>query len=155
MPRFFRFSYHAPKEEDRQLRPHQVRDGAAFAELTARLYSNGYDYGGLLLNYPADDLQQTVQIDTSFLRPDDLLVLTTRPPLDDEKHRDHKQLKRSHTSLEEQIFETLRRYFEICARSHIRLSRLVAEQLGNFANRADIEFFQKADALSSYKSYKS
>jgi hypothetical protein len=162
MPLFYRFSYQAKREKSRLL-PHQVRDGAAFLELSSGLYSKGYEYGGLLLNYPSDDnpnednqdddCVRLVPVDTSFLKANDLLVLTTRPPMDDKAQGDHKKLRRSCTSLEDQLFRTtLRRYFEVCARSHVKLSPRIAEQLGEFSSRADIAFFQKADALSSYKS---
>jgi hypothetical protein len=64
--RFFRFSYHAPQKKGRDLRPHQLRDGAAFAELAAVLSSQGYYYGGRLLNYPADNSSETDSPDLSF-----------------------------------------------------------------------------------------
>jgi hypothetical protein len=149
--RFFRFSYYVPRTGDRKLRPHQLRDGDAFAQLSEVLYSRGYQYGGLLLNYPATDTSKTRKIDTSFFESSDVIVLTTRPPLNIEEKDGRKPVLRSHTSLEVKIFRVLKRHFEICLRSWVKLSKSLALKLPEeYANRADIQFTHYGGA--SYQS---
>lgn len=131
--------------------PHQLRDADAFVELAAVLQSIGYIYGGLILNTPAP--VSSSHVDTSFLKPCDLLVSTTRPPLDDEVGGDKRTVKRSHTPLEEQVFAAVRGCFEVCTRSHVKLSKFLAFQLGDSVrNKGEIQFRQYAGA--SYMAYK-
>ncbi|KYK22074.1 hypothetical protein AYK24_02795 [Thermoplasmatales archaeon SG8-52-4] len=145
--RFFRFSYYVRRQQDRKLLPHQLRDGDAFAQLSEVLHYKNYQYGGLILNYPATDPSRTRRINTSFLKSADILVLTTRPPLHDEDTGDRKLVVRSHTSLEEKIFNALRRHFKRCSRSRLRLDDALALKLPKeFANRADIRFTQHRGA---------
>jgi len=153
--RFFRFSYYVPRPKNRPLRPHQLRDGDAFAQLSDVLYSKGYRYGGLLLNYPATDTSKTRKIDTSFFESSDILVLTTRPPLNLEEIDGRSPILRSHTSLEVKIFKVLKRHFKLCLRSWVKLSKSLARKLPEeFANRADIQFTHYSGAsYSSLKSY--
>lgn len=145
--RFFRFSYYVPGKKDRTLRLHQLRDGDAFIHLTTLLYQKGYEYGGLLLNYPADPKCKTRSVDTSFLKPSDLIVLTTRPPMDELEVKDRRQVIGSNTTLERWVFDSLRPYFDVCARSHVRLSADLARRLPDqYADRGWIAFKQTNDA---------
>lgn len=150
--RFFRFSYYVRRIGDRKLLPHQLRDGDAFAQLSEVMHSKGYQYGGLVLNYPADDPPKIRQIDTSFLRSSDILVLTTRPPLHDTE-LDRNPVLRSYTSLEVDIVNLLEQHFDVCSRSIVKLNKSLAFKLPKqFANRADIQFTHYRGA--SYKSLK-
>ncbi|HKC62405.1 MAG TPA: hypothetical protein VKB86_02150 [Pyrinomonadaceae bacterium] len=151
--RIYRLAYHASQSKNLRFRIHQLRDGDAFAELAAVLYSRGYRYGGLFLNLPPDEPQQASPVDVSFLTSSDLLVLNTRPPLDDIEEDDKKRVPLGHTSLEADVFKALKLYFRTCARSHIKLSENVAEQLpADFRNRANIMFRQCYDG--SYLKYR-
>lgn len=124
--RFYHFCYFAKKQTDRELQLHHLRDGHAALEVADILFEHGYQYGGLIFNYPSNN-GQTRHTDVSFLTSSDLLVLTTRPPLDDEDEQSRRTVDRSHTSLENRIFETLRNYFRYCSRSEVLLSeRLTA-----------------------------
>lgn len=150
--RFFWFSYHAAPRDTRHLSKlddpalspycfdlHQLRDGAAFAELS-RVVSQKYQYACPLLNLPGSLLKKApknVKLEVakkevySFLRPSDLLVLCTRPPLDDDRMREEARVKKvieqSGTWLEGQVFRTLKEsFFDHCDRSQV----MVKESLG-------------------------
>ena len=56
------------------------------------------------------------------MTPADLLVLATRPPISDEEEDERRKVARSHTSLEEMVLAALHPFFEICSRSHVKLS---------------------------------
>lgn len=145
--RFYWFSYYIARKGGRDLRLHQLRDGAAFAELAMVLAAQRYKYDGLVLNYPS---KTPVEIDFSFLNSNDVLVLTTRPPLDDEEAEESKRVEMSHTTLEGRIFEALRYYFRVCTRSQIALSESMAKCLpAKYANRAVIEFRRHGLATTS------
>jgi hypothetical protein len=75
-------------------KPSKIRDGAAFSELSAPLAKLGYEYGNILFNSPFDPKKDKKlgPEHFKFIKPDDLMVLTTRPPLDDRKHGDKKHL---------------------------------------------------------------
>jgi hypothetical protein len=118
--KFYRFAYYStPEKRDRSLLLHQLRDGDAALELSEVLRELGYQYGGLLLNYPGTSTKRR-HVNSDFLTPNDLLVLNTRPPLDDEF--DRRRVCPSYTDLEEKVFAALKQsFFAVCSRSHIRL----------------------------------
>jgi hypothetical protein len=53
--RFYRYSYFSPGKKDRDLLIHRLRDADASLEVSDVPYGQGYQYGGLLLNYPAKE----------------------------------------------------------------------------------------------------
>jgi len=146
--RVFHFAYMShPTGES--LRPHQLRDGDAFAELLAALMSLGHEYGGLIINHPmppgggADDSLRHIH----HLGENDLLVLTTRPPLNDMPSKDPKHVKPSRTKLERSLFDAIRGYIVISTRDHIQLHPDQSLCLKpRFEDRADMEFFVKGHA---------
>jgi hypothetical protein len=152
--RIFRFAYHTSKSSDSRFRIHQLRDGDAFVQLSAALYGRGYEYGGLLLNLPSDGPTEAPQVDVSFLTSSDLIVLNTRPPINDQEAEIKRPVRRSYTSLENDIFKALQqRYFRWCARSRIILSEAIAKQLPPaFKDRADVQFHSSHDG--SYLRYR-
>jgi hypothetical protein len=145
-PYFHRFAYYAPTKIDRQLRVHETRDGDAFLQIAALLYAKGYEYGRLVLNYPQGRQNASIQppiqlIDESFLKPSDLLVLTTRPPLDKEADEIHKiDILRSFISLENKVFGVLRQYFEFCSAVNVVLAKNFAQRLNPPTNMARAAF---------------
>ena len=142
--RFFHFSY--PESQKREKpRLHALRDGDAFAELAAALFEQHYHFGELVLNFPhgAKEL-------TPLLGPSDLLVLTTRPPLNDDEF-DRKYIARSGTELEKAILDAVGFYFSVCRRSYVKLSQEMAAKL-KYANRGEIEFSMYAGDY--YKRYR-
>ena len=108
-------------------KPSKIRDGAAFSELSAPLAKLGYEYGNILFNSPFNPKKDKKlgPEHFKFIKPNDLIVLTTRPPLDDRKHGDKKHLDESYTHLEEQVFAEFRKFLAICARSHVQLAPAV------------------------------
>jgi hypothetical protein len=158
--RIFRLAYHASQTRNSRFRIHQLRDADAFVELSAVLYSRGYEYGGLFLNLPPEREEKRWRIqrearpvDVSSLTSGDLLVLNTRPPKHDRKEGDKKRVPSGDNSLEALIFEALKKYFKVCARSRILLSEEVADRLPeDYRNRAHIWFRQSHDG--SYLKYR-
>ena len=110
--RLFRLAYHASQSKNVRFRIHQLRDGDAFSELAAALYSRGYRYGGLFLNLPPDEPEKELSVDVSSLTSADLLVLNTRPPIHDREEEVNRPVPESFTDLEKLIFQVLKRYFE-------------------------------------------
>lgn len=153
--RIFRFAYHTSLSDKPGFRIHQLRDGDAFAELSAVLYSRDYEYGGLLLNLPSLKPPAPYPVDVSFLTSSDLIVLNTRPPMDDIEEEDKHLVRRSYTTFEEAIFNKLKpKYFVRCARSHITLSKALAKQLPEgFRDRANMLFHQYASPARVDGSY--
>ena len=82
-------------------KPSKIRDGAAFSELSAPLAKLGYEYGNILFNSPFDPKKDKKlgPEHFKFIKPNDLIVLTTRPPLDDRKHGDKKPVSYTHLTL--------------------------------------------------------
>jgi hypothetical protein len=132
-PRFFRFSYLRPYSAGLP-HLHELRDGDAFAELAVKLASR-YEYGGLLLNYQGTDLS----LETAEVRATDLIVLTTRPPLDDNPDFHRLFIEQTGTPLETALLNTMSRYFEKCSRARIVLKEELARKLKQ-GNRGDIVF---------------
>lgn len=139
------FTFHATSRELRDIdhpgasafdfELHKTRDGAAFAEMMATLHNIGCQYGGVLFNIPE---MRGPAPDPCMLRlgPDDLIVMTTRPPLDDAEgfeqkpnQRGIRRIDRSYTDLEEKLFSGLRLFFETSNRQIIRLSDRIRKQL--------------------------
>ncbi|MCG3148916.1 MAG: hypothetical protein PCFJNLEI_02368 [Verrucomicrobiae bacterium] len=150
MRHFHRFAYSAAMRDGEEPSPFKIRDGAAFSELTAPLVELGFRYGQLIYNPPFHP-EKRPRLGAEFFRfikPNDLIVLATRPPIDDLTHGDKKRMLKSCTHLEEKIFTECKNYLAICARSHIQLSESVA---ANF-DRADLDFQQhKGARLRSYR----
>lgn len=83
-----------------------------------------------------------------FIKPNDLIVLATRPPIDDKDSGDKKRVLESGTHLEKQIFTKCHKYLAVCTRSHIKLS----ETVGADFERAYLVFQQHRGArLRSYR----
>ena len=159
LPRLFWVTYSSTKptvnSKDRWQHPKfsHVRDGAAFNELshTAHLLSS-YSYETFIHLYPAHRSRLNVFPQTT---PRDLLVLATRPPLDDpaweawEKSSDQSKRSRvkpifpSECDFENIIFSELRKYFDTCARTGVKLSKQGVGCLKTDADKwKEIEFDQ-------------
>lgn len=142
--RFYRFAYALSyPEPDRPVGLHVLRDGDAFIEISAELMSRGMRFAGVLLN-----LSRAKHADASrgllgTLGPEDLLVVTTRPPLKDHAHETRKEVPLGHTAVEKEVHKALRCCLPYCDRALMRLSPSLARQLPpEFADRAEITFRQ-------------
>ena len=124
-------------EKNHRLYLHKIRDGAAFAEILALLSKGGYDYRELQLNVARGSRRRPIQ------RSADLLVMVTRPPLDEDVK---KPIQRSNSQLENAVMSVIRPYFEKCSRNHIMLQSCTARLLKHdFSDHAEIVFQQYAD----------
>ena len=145
--RVYPFNYFvARRDHNRGFKIHQRRDLGAAIELLAALRKIGYEYGQPLLNFPPEHPRRKPtdklhKVDVSFVQAGDLILQTTRPPLDDREHGDRKQIELGYTDLEWQLFAVWRQYLEICARSHVKLGSRVRDDLPEgFENRKDMAF---------------
>ena len=146
--RFFRLGYLWPGRPERHLHLHRLRDADAFIELMPSIQLLGYQYSTLILNYPPTAGGADPSHDLALaLSPRDLLVLTTRPPLNDVPYRDKRVVDRSGSWLERQLFRVFRQYFNHCSRHEVTLTddviRNVPEEL---KNRGSLDFYMNAEA---------
>jgi hypothetical protein len=146
--RWFRFSYHLQGRSTRDSLPHQLRDGDAALLLHDTLCKRGFAYAGPIINYPVlgRPLAEAVPVDDSFLQPDDLLVITTRPPLDDANDGVKCRVHRSYTTLEEKVLACVRRHLTRCSRSNVIVSDIHARAFPEVARYKNILFRQKRGA---------
>ena len=140
--RFYRFSYPLTLKSDRLLLLHQRRDGDAALQLSPLLYRMSYDYDELLLNYPATQGTEPALHWKSY-GSSDLILLTNRPPLDDQIDRPRKCILPSGQPLEEKIFNVLHRYLRRCNRIQIILSdELIRVAPPEVVAKSNIQFRQ-------------
>ena len=131
----------------------KIRDGAAFSEVTAPLAKLGYEYGNMIYNPPFNPAMgaRLGAEHFHFIKPSHLIVLTTRPPLDDVTHGDKKLLQPSRTHLEKQVFAECRKYFAVSSRSHVQLTPAAganfekAELVFHQHKSARLKFFKRLD----------
>jgi len=108
---------------------HRMRDGCMILSLSQPLYQAGFDYAGELLNFPAD-----LRPETQNRRSDpplggtDILVVPTRPPLDDNRE-DRRSMRWSNTDLETQVFTAMRKVFFKLDRGRAVLSQEIVDLL--------------------------
>lgn len=119
--------------------PFKTRDGAAFAEIHAALNDIGWKYGSLIYNCRLDD-DSSLQPGSCGLGPEDVIVLTTRPPLHD--LHDKRSMRRSDTCLEKGIFAEFGGFLEECTRSYVSLAGTFASPVG----KTRYYFHQNKDA---------
>ncbi len=145
MGKFVRFCYLSNDPHDRPLRPHQLRDESVVVELYDQLKRSGLDYGGVFLNWTYPRLTEDTSLD-EFARlnlgEQDVLLLTTRPPMDDEFGEKH-PLGKTNSELEIAIFKVLRREcFNTCKRTRISLcDHLKGAMQPGFERRFSARFY--------------
>ncbi len=155
--RVFRFSYYAELQSNDPQLPHKQRDGDAFIELMDALRGRDYRYGELILNPPRRPSEPDVVTDLSLtFSTDDLIVLTTRPPLDELSRR---RIMRSRTALERKVLDVVARYFSTCAVDKVILEPKIADALTDedLRSRSEVEFWTNQSTLherSAYKAYR-
>jgi hypothetical protein len=163
---YYWLAYSHGAREGRTWKESHLRDGGAAAELGALLVERGLRYGRLIPNRlprpeefrekraelegashhgrrHVEDVVTYREIQDSFLEPGDLVVVPTRPPLNDLDHQDKVRSQPGFTTLEQKIFRECRDYLDVCSRSHVRLTPAAAGLLPpDLADRADITFRQ-------------
>lgn len=134
------------------LRPHELRDGDAYAALQPALIELGYEDGATFINHPVrKDAPDTSLNDMGLLSDKDLLVITSRPPIHESNLSYSRQVRASHPSgnlFEQQVlFPMFEKYLLFCTRNQIILRPGQAERLeAGYKNRADLSFFVKPNA---------
>jgi len=154
--RCYRFGYLTSSRRDRDLYPFQVRDGDAAALLLQAVADHGYRYAGPIVNYPsprpATFPATTVPFDDRFMCERDLILITTRVPMNDWEIADKKGIPRSYTTLEQKLFAgPLSEHFTFCARSEVKLTNETASISNEIAKRQSMLFRQNGGA--TYQSY--
>lgn len=138
MSKFYRFAYLDRRKNEPN--PHMLRDCDGCLEFCDYLYGAGYSYGGLFVNFP----NHPVAVDLDRFGEHDLIVVTTRPPMDDERQGGHRDMSgtRSGNSLEERIFSAFsQNLFNTCSRARVVLIRSLTSQLApGFEHRGDVQF---------------
>lgn len=128
--RVFRFAYYQPPDNVGNVRLHELRDCEAFVEILAALEHRGYNYEDTFLNYP-DCGESEVDEERLGMNSSDILVLTTRPPLNDDPNDHQRPVRCSETGLEKKITRKIKKYFEYCSRYEVWLSGSMAEELAD------------------------
>ncbi|MCI0588836.1 MAG: hypothetical protein L0323_18590 [Planctomycetes bacterium] len=137
------FLFHFPIRQtsrERTLPYHELRDGLAAAELMSPLLGEGLEFGGAILNYRNAATGDWMD----RLGDRDLLVLPTRPALDDQP-RDRKAIQRSGTPLEDAVLGCTRRFFAHCDRHRVEIAPDLVPRLSK-PDRGEIEFRVHGDA---------
>jgi hypothetical protein len=134
-------------------KPHQQRDESPALELIPKICSLGFVYDGpnrIFLNHPPSNTGDSSrnQFRALGLTERDILLLATRPPLDDKD--EIQPLRPSGSEVEALIFRVLReRCFYHCSRGNVALRPAVAESLAaGFHRRSEIEFSLRSDRVS-------
>ena len=143
--RYFRIAYAVPCHKDREPRPHRQRDADGAMFLSEPLVARGYRYAGPIFNTPSTGPELSA-FDGSFLRETDLILLTTRPPMNDLEVGDRRIIHRSFTKLEDEVFKALQSRFKSCARSEIVLQDATARISDEIAKRQSLVFRQNCGA---------
>jgi hypothetical protein len=145
---YHRFAYSLPLRSGEDPNLSKIRDGAAFNELTAPLARLGYEYGNMIFNPPCKPGTENGHDAEHFrfIQRDHLIVLTTRPPLDDAIHGDKILVQPSRTHLEKQVFAECRKFFAVSSRSHVQLTPAAG---ANF-EKAELVFHQHKSARLKY-----
>jgi len=140
----FRLTYanNQPREEPKLF---CCRDGIAFNESNAALSRAGYSYEMTINLYP-DDPRALADGYPDFA-PSDVIVQTTRPPLDDKINAGpRKIIQRNHGPLENEILDVVcRKYFKYCSRRFVELTDAAKALLGPNVDRerwGNLEFFE-------------
>ena len=141
--KFVRFCYLSP--DDKRRFPHQIRDGDAALQLVDALRNLGYEYGDLFINWPHESGTADTSI-ADFARLDmdenDVLLLTTRPPLTDEPDQ-QKPNYASGTELEKRVFEALgARCLSECSRTCVSTLPVLRKTFrAGYENRSTVQYY--------------
>ena len=144
-PRVHTFSYFiSPRDATRDVKAFQRRDDAAAIQILSALVGLGLEPGESILNPPppkqvAHDV--LLKVDLEQVRSEDLILLTTRPPMHDEHQGDRKKVPRGYTDLENLVFGACGQFIEKSSRSHIVLSDRASQHLAEgFEGLAEMRF---------------
>jgi hypothetical protein len=121
-----------------------------FVELLSLLLKHDFLYEDTFLNYP--QMKDKKRCDFDF-QNNDIIVLTTRPPLSDKYQR--RTIYRSGHSLEKKMLMLINTCFISLSRHVMYLTEELANHLRKgFENRASIEFYVHKNKTSKSAGYK-
>lgn len=137
------FPFHAPieYEQGKPRRPQlfKTRDGSASVELAPVLARAGYAYAGQYINPPCrlvgrnrPPRQKRKAGEDAWLADTGLILLTIRPPIDNEapEDRGRHSIPRSYSWLEDAVVDRLRDcFFFSCSRDAVQLATRVREHV--------------------------
>ena len=145
---------------------HMLRDSTACLFLS-ELIKEKYYFGGLLYNIPPDiyfgKMRKEDHVFSSLpnLSKNDLILFTTRPAMNDDRHNDKRWLFKSSLALENIVLQNMKKFFHYCNRQYIILSQEIKYdglyRAIKFNFRTDANIACKAnveDLLSLEKIYK-
>lgn len=138
-----RFAYPCPVRLAYNPKIHQMRDGAAFGEIFQALVERGWKYRTLLCNYPYREGNGDILMGPEyfrFLSQEDCIVQTTRLPLHDHLTTNRKRIQRSHSHLEEAVFDAASGFFDFLCREQVRLVPSLVERAATAAGVSIDEF---------------
>ena len=120
------FAFRVPKSELRakSFKLQHTRDAGAFALIAGALGHLHHRIGPTIFNFP-----RSPRALPDWLRRGDLVVMTTRPPLNPDADG-KKRIDISGSDLETEIFGRLRTVIAHCSRKHVEVSDAVKERLG-------------------------
>lgn len=151
MPRHYPFVFFlSPRDRSRLLRIFQNRDVTASLELSHALLRLGFEYGGVLLNFPpppGESGAPLLPVETSAL-PGDLVSTTSRPVLHVEEEQDTiKPMLPGGTDLERAIVAAWLPHFRLLTRGYASLAADHRSALPpDYADRRHIEFYLRHGA---------
>lgn len=140
------FLYHSGVAKGRDNQPFRMRDLEAAMTLAFALQRHGFGHPTMIYNYP-DAGPGPYPSDLGRFAQDDLIVITTRPPLDDAEVGNRRVVDRSYTALEYALFDALRGTFCTCARPEIVLAPAIASMDDAFKSRRSFLFHQNGGAM--------
>ena len=145
------FSYYSELRKNEVPLVHKLRDGNAFSEVMEALRDRGYRYDRLIINTP-DAAPHAY--DSYAFTPDDLLVVTTRPPLSDDYEK--RKIARTGTSMEARFLTLIGQYFQRCSIDNILLRKELADCLTKpgFRDLADLRFWATKDSRHARSAYR-
>jgi hypothetical protein len=129
--------------------PFLMRDAPAALYLITALTEQGYKYADPIFNFPSHGVDLT-DVDDTYLGENDLIVLTTRPPMHDWEVGERKGFKRSFTTTEQKLFRALGKSIQSCTRVEVVLTPAAAATSPEVARRRSNWFYQFG---STYRRY--
>ncbi len=145
------FSYFlSPRDTTRDVKAFQRRDDAAALQILSALVELGFEPGESILNPPPGNKvshKMLLQVDLEQVKSQDLILLTTRPPMHDRHQGDRKQVQRGFTDLEASIFDVCGQFITKSSRSHLVLADSASQHLtSGFEGLAEMKFLEAEGA---------
>ena len=145
------FYYQRPRSKDRRVRLGFHVDVAAAWTVAGALEREHFLLGEMFFNYPPPKRNQAplLPIDTSALRPSDLILTSTRfeSEPEDPELNPRKRVQRGHTTLEQDIESAWRRFIHISERLRVAVHPHVAAYFEpGYENRFYIRFHEAESA---------